>query len=150
MLKIIEYTAEHKTLFRVLGEEWISAHFELIDHDRDILSDPEGSILSKGGEIIFAELNGAIVGTASLIKKSDLRYELSKLGVTQSARGKGIGKLLTQEIIKRAKAKGAKCLYLESNRVLAPAIKLYEQLGFVEINPETKTPQCDIEMKLTF
>jgi len=149
MIKILEYQKEHKEIFRKLGEEWISQHFELIDHDLHILADPEGTIISKGGQIIFAELDGEIIGTAALVLKPNDRFELAKLGVTEKAKRKGIGRLLTEEIIKRAKKAGAQSLFLESNRVLKPAILLYEKIGFVEVNPEAKTPQCDIEMKLS-
>lgn len=148
MITIIDYQPKFKETFKALSLEWISKHFELIDHDLDILADPEAKILNPGGEIIFAVLNDEIVGTAALCKKSEERYELAKLGVTESAKGQGIGKLLIEEIISRARKRKAQYLFLESNRVLGPAINLYKKLGFIEINPETKTPQCDIEMSL--
>lgn len=148
MIIIIDYQPQHKAIFKQLGEEWITKYMSLIDHDRDILNDPEGSIIEKGGEIIFAELNGEIVGTAALSKKSDARYELSKLGVTESSQGKGIGKALTLEIIERARKRKLSHLYLESNQVLTTAIQLYKKLGFEDLNEANRTPQCDIQMVL--
>ena len=148
MLKIIDYQPHLKATFKELGEEWIKKYMTLIDHDRNILDDPEGEILHKGGEIIFAEWNGKIVGTAALSKKSADRFELSKLGVTENAKGLGIGRKLTEEIISRAKKRGLKELYLESNQVLEVAIQLYKKLGFVDLNEKNRTPQCDIQMVL--
>ena len=148
MLKIIDYQPHLKATFKELGEEWIKKYMTLIDHDRNILDDPEGEILHKGGEIIFAEWNGKIVGTAALSKKSADRFELSKLGVTENAKGLGIGRKLTEEIISRAKKRGLKELYLESNQVLEVAIQLYKKLGFVDLNEKKRTPQCDIQMVL--
>lgn len=148
MIEIINFQPQHKKIFKQLGEEWIKRHMTLIDHDKNILNDPEGLIIKQGGEIIFAQLDGEIVGTAALSKKSESRYELSKLGVTQAAQGKGIGKQLTLEIIKRARKRGLTHLYLESNQVLTTAIQLYKKLGFVDLNEENRTPQCDIQMVL--
>ncbi len=148
MLQFIEYQSKHKEIFKELGEEWIKKYMTLIDHDQDILADPEGKILAKGGEIIFAELDGKIVGTAALTRKDNDRYELSKLGVTESAKGQGIGKKLTLEIIRRAQSKGISELYLETNQVLKIAISLYKKLGFVDLNEVNRTPQCDVQMVL--
>ena len=148
MLRFIDYRPEHKELFRQLGEEWIKKYLKQTDHGKDVLADPEGKILAKGGEIIFAELDGHIVGTASLSKKDNEKFELSKLGVTSSAKDQGIGKKLVLEIIKRAKSRGIRELYLETDQVLKIAINLYKQLGFVELNEGTRSADCDIEMVL--
>lgn len=149
MLRLIDYQPKHKAIFKSLSEEWIKKYMPLIDHDKDVINDPEGQILAKGGEIIFAVLDGQIVGTAALTKKSDTHYELSKLAVTEKAKGQGIGKMLTEEIIKRARAKELKQLYLASNQALTVAIQMYTKMGFVMLNKAHATPQCDIHMVLT-
>ena len=60
-------------------------------------------------------------------------YELAKMGVSPLAQGKGIGWLLGQTIIQKAKDLGGKTLFLESNTKLKPAISLYRKLGFQKI-----------------
>ena len=42
-------------------------------------------------------------------------------------------------IIERAKEAGCKLLFLESNRILTPALKLYERLGFIEVDKDIST-----------
>ncbi len=46
-------------------------------------------------------------------------------------RRKGVGKRLACATIKRARELQSKCLYLETNSRLAPALGLYGLLGFV-------------------
>jgi hypothetical protein len=41
------------TAFRTLNEEWITRYFTLEAKDRETLSDPEQSILLKGGHIFI-------------------------------------------------------------------------------------------------
>lgn len=50
--------------------------------------------------------------------------------VQEAYRGKGLGKLLCQNVIKRAKASGVYSLQLTSRRERKVANKLYQKLGF--------------------
>ena len=71
------------------------------------------------------------------------------MAVSQHFRGKKIGYKLGQYAIETAKLLRAKRIWLESNRILEPAIKLYLKLGFKEI-PMRTTPyaRADIRMEL--
>jgi GNAT superfamily N-acetyltransferase/DNA-binding HxlR family transcriptional regulator len=129
--KVLSYTAKCKADFIELNKEWIEEWFDLESHDHRYFEHPEREIIQKGGAIIFAEVNGEIVGTCSLLL-DDGAYELAKLAVTKSYKGLGIGKKLCEEIIELARSKGAKQLSLTTNSRLRPAIELYKKLGFVE------------------
>lgn len=93
------------------------------------------SIFRKGGEILVALYKNEPVGVCALLKMNDeyYDYELSKLAVSPKVQGKGIGVLLGQTTINRAKELGGRNLYLESNTILKPAIHIYEKLGFKKI-----------------
>ena len=69
--------------------------------------------MDKGGFIYYAELNGEIVGTVSLMKVSDSYFELAKMAVTESAQGLGLGKLLIEHCVKEAKEKKIKTHFWE-------------------------------------
>jgi DNA-binding MarR family transcriptional regulator/N-acetylglutamate synthase-like GNAT family acetyltransferase len=129
-VEIIKYLPEYKDSFRDLNYEWLEKYFKVEPEDKKMLCDPEEEIINKGGEIIFAMMNNNIVGTAALIKSGDSEYELAKMGVTEKAQGKQIGKRLAEEIIELAKKKNAKSLYLETSIKLGPAMNLYRKLGF--------------------
>ncbi len=129
-VEIINYSPELNDIFRELNYEWLEKYFKVEPEDKKLLSDPEGEIISKGGDVIFAKYNGEIVGTAALIKSGDSVYELAKMAVTDKAKGKQIGKRLAEEIIVLAKKKNAKTLYLETSIKLGAAMNLYKKLGF--------------------
>lgn len=52
------------------------------------------------------------------------------LAVSDRARGEGIGKLLTQECIRKAKEKGNKQVIIHTTKAMQTAWKMYENIGF--------------------
>ena len=130
--RILDYNRKLKPHFERLNRDWIEEFFEIESHDLRLFSKPEKEILEKGGEIIFAELHGEIVGTCALIYENN-HYELAKLAVSRKAKGLGLGELLSEEIIARAKKRGARTIQLTTNTCLIPAVQLYKKMGFKEI-----------------
>jgi putative acetyltransferase len=122
--------------FRTLNEEWISRYFVLEKKDRETLGDPENAILRKGGQIFLAHAEGRTVGCVALIPMGDSVYELSKMAVSPSFQGRGIGRKLLEHAIAQARNLGAKSLFLGSNSVLKSALHLYEAVGFRHVPPE--------------
>jgi putative acetyltransferase len=116
--------------FKELNEAWISRDFEIEPGDREVLDDPQGKILSKGGQICLAELDGEVVGCCALVPISPGQFELAKMTVSDAATGQGIGRRLLVFAIAVARVLKARRLYLESNTKAAAAIHLYEELGF--------------------
>ncbi|MBO0341405.1 MAG: GNAT family N-acetyltransferase [Bacteroidota bacterium] len=149
--RIVPYSEAYKDAFRSLNEEWIIKYFKIEEMDRIILQNPKEYILDKGGYIAVALCDDVPVGVCALIpcKYDGYDFELSKMGVSPKAQGKGIGKLLGLHIINQAKRMGAKKIFLESNRKLAPAIALYKKLGFSEMsNIASPYARSDIQMEL--
>lgn len=150
-LRIVAYTETYKDAFKTLNEEWIIKYFKIEEMDRIALNNPKKYILDKGGYIAVALLDDEPVGVCALIHCDypGFDYEMAKMGVSPKVQGRGIGKLLAEHIIAKAKSQGAKRLYLESNKVLKPAISLYHKLGFVQIHG-AKSPyeRSDIQMEL--
>ena len=148
---IVPYSETYKDAFRELNEEWITKYFQIEEMDRIALHNPKEYILDKGGYIAVALLCDVPVGVCALIpcKYEGYDFELSKMGVSPKAQGNGIGKLLGQHIIEKAKQLGAKKIFLESNRKLAPALSLYKKLGFTEMT-KVASPysRSDIQMEL--
>lgn len=148
---IVNYSPKYRGAFRDLNLEWITKFFKIEQADRDALDNPKGYILDRGGHIFVALMNDEPVGVCALIKRKDKRYpyELAKMAVSPRAQGKGAGLLLGEAIIKKARALKAKNLYLESNTVLTPAIRLYKKLGFVKVDGlGTPYERCNIHMEL--
>ncbi len=133
MLKIVDYQTHLQPYFENLNRAWIEKYFTMEPRDIETLTEPEKNILEPGGIILFAEWNGEIVGTAALKKEDEITFELTKMAVDESSRGKGIGKILAKEALERAKVIGAERVILYSQTQLGAAINVYRQLGFMEV-----------------
>jgi GNAT superfamily N-acetyltransferase len=130
-VEILEYEPRLRRHFRALNLEWLEKEFAVEEHDRRMLSDPEREILEPGGAILFARLDRKIVGTCALIPRDPRTVELAKMAVTESARGRQIGRRLALAAIDKARALGARRIVLQTSPKLAPALGLYRSLGFV-------------------
>lgn len=130
-LEIIDYAPAYAADFKRLNIEWLERYFYVEAFDNIVLSDPQRHILDGGGAIFFARLRGRIVGTCSLIPNETGAMELSKMAVTADCQGMGAGRRLIERALAAFEASGAPLLYLESNSKLAPALALYESVGFV-------------------
>lgn len=146
---IVDYCPEYQPHFSQLNREWIERFFEMETVDREILDEPEKHILAGGGAILFAASDNRIIGTVALVAQPDATFEMVKMAVADSARGRGVGKLLGRAIIERARDLGARRVILYSNTVLEPAINLYRALGFREVPVENAHyNRANIKMEL--
>lgn len=96
---------------------------------------------SDSAERIVAEHEGRIVGSVMLFPAATATYggsveappwpELRLLAVAPEARGMGVGRLLVDECVRRARAAGATELGLHTSRSMETAIAMYRRMGFV-------------------
>lgn len=129
-LEILDYRPEWRDAFARLNLEWLESRFTVESLDRELLGDPERSVLAGGGCILFARLDGAIVGTVALLRDAEGVYELGKMAVTRALQGRGIGRALLAAAIARFRARGGRTLFLESHSSLHAALALYRAMGF--------------------
>jgi DNA-binding MarR family transcriptional regulator/N-acetylglutamate synthase-like GNAT family acetyltransferase len=117
--------------FYRINAEWIEEMFSLEDNDVALLSNPRELIIEKGGVILFAETPDlGVVGTCALMNMGGGRFELTKMAVLKSARGRKVGEYLLAKALERAKAMEIEQLYLLTSTKCAAAVHLYEKLGF--------------------
>jgi len=136
-IEIIEYSDEYSEPIKKLNYEWLEEYFRVEEGDIVSLSNPKKYIIEKGGFIYYSKLNDEIVGTASLLRKSETIYELGKMAVSAKAQGHGIGTILLEHCLNVAKQKQIPTLILYSNAILQSAIHLYRKYGFEEIELES-------------
>ncbi|MBM3787778.1 MAG: GNAT family N-acetyltransferase [Acidobacteria bacterium] len=89
-----------------------------------------------GGLILLAEQKGVV----ALRPLDPATAEMKRLYVRPSAQGTGLGRALAEAAISEARRKGYRRLRLDTLPQMGKAIKLYQKLGFQEIEPYTENP----------
>lgn len=155
-LTILPWSPILATAFRDINAQWIEAMFALEDTDRAVLESPQSMIIDKGGDILFVYAEGlGVIGACALMPSKDVgAFELTKMGVLDSARGMKAGEFLLAAVLNRARDMGVKTLFLLTNKKCAAAIHLYEKLGFAHDTGIMATygaryERCDVAMLFT-
>ena len=131
MIRIVDFDPRWRADFARLNIQWLEQYFVVEPIDREVLSDPDTHILADGSHVLFAiDEDDRVVGTVALKHEGDGVYELTKMAVDPSVRGRGIGRLLMEGALRTYRAVEGRALFLESNSSLAPALNLYESVGF--------------------
>lgn len=152
-LTLLEFDDTLAREFHDINAEWIELMFTLEPTDREVLENPRERIIAPGGDILFVAAAGlGIVGTCALQKTGPGAFELTKMGVRERARGLKAGEFLLAGMLDRARELGAKKLYLLTNHKCAPAIHLYEKLGFehdaaIMEHYGARYARCDVAMR---
>jgi len=139
-VEILDYRPAFKKHFQSLNHAWLRALFKPEKRDEELLGDPKGRILRRGGFVLFARLDGKVVGTCALIRRSECVLELAKMAVEEKYQGRGIGRRLAEAAVERAASAGAEVLLLETSPKLARATKLYRSLGFRRVKESVYGP----------
>jgi GNAT superfamily N-acetyltransferase len=151
---IREFQPGDESAFHSLNVEWIERYFRIEPPDEAVLSNPQSAILDPGGRIFFAVRDGVAIGCCALIYLHEGEFEVAKMAVAPQAQGQGIGRALLTAVIDEARRSGVRRLSLETNRVLTPAIRLYESCGFQHIPADRVHPspyaRSDVAMELVF
>ena len=149
-VRILPFEERFAADFARLNFEWLEKYFHIEEYDRKVLTNPGEYILADGGHIFMALVGDEAVGTVALIRRGKGVYELSKMGVTPKYQGLRIGQKLMYHAINFAGENHFTRLFLDSNTVLQPAIRLYRKVGFREVPVPEDSPyeRCNIRMEL--
>ena len=105
---------------------------------------PKGAMILLRHESIF-------VGCVGLRPLPDGSGEMKRLYVQPAHQGKGLGRLLLESFITKARELGYKSVRLDTVPALSHALALYRKYGFYEIGPYRHNPAPDaifLELKL--
>lgn len=133
-------------IFSVLEEYALKS--DPVDTDKDLFNLSKFYAPPNGYFGVAENSAGKIVATLGLLKLDSHTCELRKMYALPSERGKGLGKLLLESSIERARQWGCKRLVLETASVLAEAVGLYQRYGFKQYYPPDITCRCDMAMEL--
>lgn len=128
-------------VFGVLGEYGLLAEHEGVDAD---LSDIEANYIARGGlfDLVLDDA-GQLIGTVGLYPRGDGVAELRKMYLVKHARGLGIGKMLLERVLGRARELAFVRIELETSSKLVEAIGLYKLYGFQPFQPDHMVCRCD-------
>ena len=95
------------------------------------------------GRLLLVEVDGEIAGTISLRKIREDAGEIKRMYVKPKFRGKKLGNLLIEEVIKISQRNEFSKLYLDTAHFMSSAISLYKKYGFKETTsyPESVLPK---------
>lgn len=102
-----------------------------------------GDYAPPEGRLLLAEYEGKLAGCVALHKIDDDICEMKRLYLKPAFRGKGLGRVLTEEILRQARAIGYRRLRLDTvEPVMKDAVAMYRRLGFREIAPYRENPMA--------
>ena len=112
-------------------ENWIREYANSIVEK--LCSDPHGIYY-------LIELKGAIIGMGAFRQIREKTGEVKRMYIRPAYRGKGYGKALLQQLLKKAKEFGYHSVYLDTGPFMTAAHRVYRSLGFVDCNeyPESE------------
>src|ERR1700733_9856108 len=111
---------------------WLTVDLCFQDFEAELATLP-GKYAPPTGAILLAQVHGAVAGCVALRRLAASVGEMKRLWVRQSFRNCGIGKLLIDAIIVRARAAGYARLRLDTLPQMKTALVLYRALGFYEV-----------------
>lgn len=127
-----------KALF-IEYSEWLPVSLDFQDFNQELNDLPKGYVC-----VLLAKKSGVPVGAVGLKAHSKTTCEMKRLFVKQDAQGLGLGRALSLRLMQEAKTLGFKEMLLDSLKRLEPAVKLYQSLGFTEIEPFNFNPEDDV------
>lgn len=96
--------------------------------------------------LVVHDDDGAPVGCGGIRRLADdgehVRYEVKHLYLAPSTRGRGWGRMLLDDLERRAREWGATELVLDTHHTLEAAGGLYASSGFVTIEPYNDNPNA--------
>jgi enamine deaminase RidA (YjgF/YER057c/UK114 family)/GNAT superfamily N-acetyltransferase len=130
-LLIRPFVAADQEAARALILSGLGEHFGFIDETRNPdIDDILACYIASGQVFIIAEIAGALVGTAALIREAAQTGRVARMSVAREMRRKGIAHALMARLIELARERGYTRLVLETNSGWADAIGFYRRCGF--------------------
>lgn len=105
------------------------------------LSNLPGDYSLPGGALILALDNDTAIGCIALRRITAFICEMKRLYVKPASRGSGVGKLLVESILERARILGYRTIRLDTLPQMKIAISMYRKLGFKEIESYRHNPE---------
>ena len=136
-----EQLEQVRRLFReYAGELAVDLCFQ--DFEAELASLP-GKYGPPSGRLWLDSADGAVRGCVALRKMDADVCEMKRLFVRPNYRRLGLGRRMAEQVIVAARQMGYRRMVLDTLERLKPAVRMYESLGFVRIDPYCTNPLPD-------
>lgn len=88
-MRIVDYDDSLGDAFARLNREWLEKYFHVEAIDREMLSDPQSTIIDPGGAILYALSGTEILGTVALKFHGDGHLRADQNGRHGAGSGEG-------------------------------------------------------------
>ncbi|MDE7263589.1 MAG: helix-turn-helix domain-containing GNAT family N-acetyltransferase [Anaeroplasmataceae bacterium] len=139
--KIVPFEECYRQSFIALNTDWITTYFGKIEKHNIVEFENIDEDIKNGAMIFFAVKNGSVLATCMAKPLNNLTWEICKLGSNKSLPHKGAGSAVFEACMNWAFNHGAARLFIVSNRILKPALHIYQKYGFKEI----ELKKCEYE-----
>lgn len=95
---------------------------------------------AEGGALLLAASDGQAAGTIALRRLNEASAEVKRLYLRPPFRGHGLGRLLVEAVIERARSLGYERIYADTLPVMTDALSLYQRMGFERVAPYSPHP----------
>ncbi len=112
--------------------------------DKDLFDLDAFYFANRGWFAVMEYREKEIIGSYGLHRKDQHQCELRKMYLDPAHQGKGLGRLMMVDAIKKARELGYSTMILETNRKLQKAINLYKKFGFTDYAPSHLSDRCDL------
>jgi putative acetyltransferase len=99
-----------------------------------------GKYATPGGTLGLLIVEGEVAGCVALRRFDEIRGEFKRLYVRPAFRGMGLGRVLLDWVIGRARELGYRKLVADTMPQMEKALAMYDQAGFARIEPYAADP----------
>lgn len=93
-----------------------------------------------GGRLLLLRIEGEPAATVAFRPLAEASCEAKRLYVRPAYRGRGAARALVEKLAEEARLCGYRSMYADTLPVMASALALYREMGFVEVGPYSNNP----------
>lgn len=140
-------SADNPKIAKIIRDNLEYFHLDIpgtayFDKELNSLSKYYNALPEKRRYFIVTDDDNTVIGGVGIAEFNGFENcaEIQKLYLSDVAKGNGLGKKLMQTAEEWARSVGYRNLYLETHTNLSVALKLYEKMGFHQIDKPCSTP----------